>query len=245
MKLKTFLFFLILQILVFFVAKHADAEEIKLKTGEHGCRGFFMFGARIIDLENLSSALERKGYGKFSDKFISLGGGGCGIIGKLIVGGEGHGIIEKSVYNGDFKTSIRGGYGLFDIGYQIYSKNYMNIYPMIGIGGGGINLRIVERKDQSFDEIIENPRRGSELATDGFLLNFSFTIDNLMKIKEGRRCECGLAYGIRIGYLLAPFKTDWKIYGMEVNNGPRASFQGPYVVILIGGGGSCKGLNRF
>jgi len=240
MKPKVFLFFLVLQILAFSITKHAEAKEIKLKTGEHGCRGFFMFGERIVDLGNLSSTLERKGYGKVSDKFISLGGGGYGIIGKLIVGGEGHGMIERSVYNGDFKTSIWGGYGLFDIGYQIYSKNYMNIYPMIGIGGGAINLRIVERTKPSFDEIIENPKRGSELSTDGFLLNFSFTIDNLMKIKEGRKCGGGLAYGIRIGYLLAPFKNDWKIYGTKVNNGPRAGFQGPYVVILIGGGGSCK-----
>lgn len=239
MRVRKLRFIFLLLALLCYLPEASEAKNLSKKK-EHGCRGFFIPGVRMMELKSLSSVLEDKGYGKISESFFSLGGGGFGVIGKVIVGGEGHGIIGKNVYSESFKTSIKGGYGLFDLGYMIYSKNFLNIYPILGIGGGSINLKIVEKGEAAFEEIMEDPKRGVNLSTSGFLLNISLTIDRLLKMKERERCGGGLTYGIRIGYLLAPFRNDWRMDKIKIHSGPKISFRGPYIALLFGGGGMCS-----
>ncbi len=133
----------------------SEAQEI-IKGG----KGYFMLGGNIIDIQNLNSRLETKGYPKFSDKFISLGGGGHSIIGKVIIGGEGHGLIKKEASNENYKSSLGVGYGFFDLGYIVFSTENLSLYPLLGLGGGGMSLKIMEKETHpSFDDVLNNPKK--------------------------------------------------------------------------------------
>jgi hypothetical protein len=74
----------------------------------------------------------------------ALGGMGFGIVGPgIILGGEGYGFSQE--ISGDtIIGSISGGYGFFNVGYQIFRKGDFFSYPFIGIGGGGSKLKLVQ-----------------------------------------------------------------------------------------------------
>lgn len=44
----------------------------------------------------------------------------------------------------------------------------------------------------------------------------------------------GLLFGVRAGYLAAPFTSGWHMYEHSVSGGPDASISGPYVRVAVG-----------
>ena len=147
--------------------------------GDEGYRegggGYFMVGQDLLNIDNLNSRFEDSGYHDFSGNFISLGGGGHGVHGRLIIGGEGHGLIGTESYENvisekKYDTSITAGFGFFNIGYEVFSTGNLGVYPLIGLGGGGLSIFITEKGVDTFDEVLEEPGRGSILSTGGFLL---------------------------------------------------------------------------
>ncbi len=215
------------------------AQEKATKSG--GGRGYCMMGWSTLDLDELNVRLKSKGYTEFSNNFFSIGGGGHGIINKLIIGGQGGTLIggEETVNlnGGTLKTSVIGGYGLFDVGYLVYSKKGLNVYPMLGMGGGGLTFTIKEISTPSFEDLLENPKRKVELIYGGFLVNVSLGVDYLIKFAEDEKGTGGLIVGFKAGYMLAPFTHDWKMDENDVTGGPDIGFNGPYVKIMFGGGG--------
>lgn len=216
--------------------------SIAQAQGKEGAgMGYFMYGGSKIGINTLNASLEDKGYAKLSDNFISTGGGGQGIIGKLIIGGEGHGLGGKQTTSGSYKSSLSAGYGFFNLGYLIYSTGHLNVYPLLGLGAGGITLKILETGTApSFDDILDDPKRGVELSTGGFLLNLALGTEYFLILGRDERGEGGLVFGLRIGYTLAPFKRDWEMDGEYISDGPKMGITGPYIRLMIGGGGMSK-----
>ncbi len=105
--------------------------------------GYFMLGGSLIDLEALNSSPENKGYAKLSDNFLTIGGGGHRDINRILLGGEGHGLRGKETASGGSKNSMHGGYGFFDLGYLLYASPALRVYPLVGLGGGAITLKMV------------------------------------------------------------------------------------------------------
>ncbi|MEO0294212.1 MAG: hypothetical protein ABIN61_08360 [candidate division WOR-3 bacterium] len=229
---KRLIFILLIMNLTFFFGKKLVAQNMN-----GGGAGYFMLGGNIIKLENLNSELEKNGYSKLEENFFSLGGGGYGIIGKVIIGGEGHGLIGKEVTSGSYKTLISAGYGFFNLGYIAYSNTNLNIYPLFGIGGGGISLRILEEGSLSFDEVLANPKRGVELSKGSLLLNLAIGGDYLLGLKENEEAKGGFILGVRLGYTIAPINGNWEMKGIEISGGPDLGVTGPYIRIQFGGGG--------
>lgn len=101
-----------------------------------------------------------------------------------------------------------------------------------------MKLKIVQQeKIPSFDEVIEDPRRSSELSTGGFLLSPAIGLDYLFDLGENEKDNGGWAVGLQLGYTFAPVKDDWEVDGIEVSGGPELGITGPYIRLLIGGGG--------
>lgn len=240
-KIKIIINLTMVAMMGFLTFSLAQSQETRIAVKKRGGMGYFMFGGSIIDINSLNSRLENKGYSKLSNNFISFGGGGHGIINKVIIGGEGHGLIGKETTSGNYKTSLNCGYGFFNLGYIIYSTRNFNIYPLLGLGGGGMSLKIVERGTPSFDEVLDNPKRSTELSTGGLLIHLSVGTDYLLK----KVCGCGegeggLVFGLRVGYILAPFKGDWEMDGLDISEGPEIGITGPYIRLMIGFGGFGK-----
>jgi len=240
-KMKTVAALTLVAVMSLFIVSIAQSQEVTSEAKKEEGRGYFMFGGSILDIKDLNSRLESKGYSKFSDNLFSLGGGGHGIINRVIIGGEGHGLFggekESAISGETYKTSLAVGYGFFDIGYILYSKGDLNIYPFLGLGGGGISVKIAEREAPSFDEVLDNPKRSANLSSGGFLLNLALGVDYLLKLAEDENGEGGLVFGLRMGYTFTPIKGDWQMDGIDVSGGPEVGITGPYIRFMIGGGG--------
>ena len=224
-------------------ANIAQGQEIAPGVKEGGGMGYSMFGRGTIDIKALNSKLESKGYSTLSDNFFSVGGGGHGIINnRLIIGGEGHSLLGKEVTSGNYKSSMHIGYGFLNLGYIVYSVKELRVYPLIGLGAGGMNLKIVEDVTSlSFDEVLDDPKRKIELSTGGFLLNLALGIDYLLKFAEDEKGKAGMTFGLRAGYTFSPFKGAWTMDELEIAGAPEMGITGPYIRLMIGGGGIDKG----
>lgn len=197
-----------------------------------------MVGRSVLDLDDLNATLEDAGYANVDDSFISFGGAGYGIVGRVIVGGEGQALAGDDATSGSYVTSIEAGYGLFDLGYLLVSSGGLNLYPMIGVGAGGMSLRIRERGEPSFDEVLADPRRGSELSNWGLLVSLDLGADYLVVLGEDNEGAGGIALGVRVGYTFAPYTSEWSLEDTEIPEGPDVGITGPHVRLMIGGGGT-------
>ena len=197
-----------------------------------------MFGLNKFDLTDLKTKLEERGFEALGKENLFLGGGGYGLIKrKIIIGGEGGGFSQEVV--GDTsKATLSGGYGFFNVGRVIFSKGGFKFFPLIGIGGGALNLRIVERGiTPTFDEILKNPGREVNLTTVSFLFNLGVGLDYWLTLGGDEEEEGGLLFGVRAGYTVALSQANWKTADMDVLSGPDVSLTGPYIHLIFGGSG--------
>jgi hypothetical protein len=225
---------------LFFLAMAVFAANIgwaEAESRKGGGSGYFMVGINSIDLDSLNSRLKAKGYSELSDTFTFVGGGGHGIVGKVIVGGGGGRLMGDEVSSKGYRMSLDGGYGLFNVGYIVHSKENLKIYPLIGIGGGGISLEIVEEgTSPPFDDILDDPKRGAELTASGFLFQIGVGADYFIEIGGDERGRGGLGIGLFGGYILSP-GWNWKMDGTDLSDSPDMSITGPYIHLTIAGVG--------
>jgi hypothetical protein len=194
-----------------------------------------MIGAQYMELEDLNEALTLNGYPEFDEVFLTLGGGGFAVRNRLVIGGEGHALIqsEETTTNGQFRTGVFGAFGMFNLGYQVVQSGGLSIYPLVGMGGGGVTLRIRQREVVSFDEVLEEPGRESQMSNGGLLVGGALGMDWFFGSGAGRG---GFVVGVRAGYNYSPLQSDWHIGGNDVSGGPDTSLTGAFLRVSLGGG---------
>jgi opacity protein-like surface antigen len=208
-------------------------------------RGYVSLGVGSLDLGALNDRLVGNGYPSSPEHLFAIGGGGHGIGRRWVIGGEGQGLIgrTKDATRGgrNDESTVTAGYGLFNLGYAVVKQRDLHVYPLVGIGGGGVSLRINERSSPTFDEVLADPGRGVNVSTGGLLVQVGVGADKLFVRRRGERdgrpYESGLVLGVRAGYILMPYQADWAIDGTRVPGGPSADIAGPYVHVIVGGGG--------
>ena len=237
--MKLYKFFLV-AIVVFAFSGMAWSQDSTYFSESMGM-GDFMVGMNMLDLGDLNNSLAAQGYTEMDESFFAIGGGGYGIFKNIIIGGEGTGIMTKSESSGALKTSLAGGYGLFNLGYAVVSSHNFKLYPLIGFGYGGMQLKIKDTSSiPAFDELLENPRTMSELNTDGFLFNVALGADFLQIMGRDEDGEGGIVIGARVGYMISPFMNDWKLDDADIGGGPDTGLTGFYFRLIFGGGGRAK-----
>jgi hypothetical protein len=217
------------------LAQPLDAQRRGVFGSATGSRGFFMIGGEYVDLEELNATLRQNGYPEFDETFLTLGGGGFAIRNRLVIGGEGHALLqsEATTTNGQYRAGVFGGYGMFNLGYQVFRAGGFSLYPLVGVGGGGLTLRIRQRAVVDFDDVLGDPGRESNLATGSLLVGGALGMDWFFGTGSGRG---GFAIGLRGGYNYAPLSSDWHMTGSDVAGGPETDLTGAWVRISIGGG---------
>ncbi len=231
-------FTLILFVLIFAYLIVPSTGEADGKHIVGGGMGYFSIGGCKLVIDDLNTRLKNKNYPEFEDRFFSMGGGGVGIVHRLMIGGEGHGMINKSITSGDYDVSLAAGSGFFDIGYIAYATRGFFIYPMLGIGGGGMTLKMINTSgDPSFDDILTNPSRMVILTAGGLLLDLSLGMNFVFSKATNEYSGGGFMFGVRVGYTFTPVKDDWRLEEMKITGGPETGIIGPYIRFQIGGGG--------
>lgn len=217
-------------------AQDADADgETPERTEEGGGGGFFAIGVNSVELGPLNGRLSDAGYPTFPTELFAIGGGGYGVVaGKLLLGGEGYGLIAPSRGFQGREVTAGGGYGLFTIGYRFQPSDPFVVYPQVGIGGGGLSLEIGSAGTDSFDDVLDNPNRQASLEKGSLLVSLGAGAEYRFS-KSGE--PGGFQVGLRAGYLLSPYSSDWTLSEDRLAGGPDASFTGPYVRLTIGGWG--------
>lgn len=197
----------------------------------YGGMGFVMPGYRTLEVEGVNSAFQTHGFPTLDEQTFSIGGGGYGIINGFLIGGEGHGITEKTFINADHKTSLKGGYGVFTMGYVLASSRSFLLYPLVGVGGGMIDLEISEKNTLDFDDVMTNSRRSIHLIQKNMVLDFS------LNTTFSFWSNGGLMIGARVGYMMTPYTSKTTSNGLEVYNAPDINYEGLYFSVSLGGGG--------
>lgn len=211
-----------------------------------GGRGAFQVGFQGSDLSGLNARLTQAGYPSFDDGFLTLGGFGWGRVGRVLIGGEGHGMLprEETTADGTYRTRLTGGYGFFNLGYLAHSGRRLDLYPIAGVGGGGMVLDVVERSSPTFDDVLDDPARSSRLTSGTLLLSAALGGD--LRLGHPRRSHRdrgdgdggGLFVGIRTGWVWAPGDTEWELDELnDVAGGPTAGLEGFFIRISLGGWG--------
>lgn len=216
-------------------AAPAAAQEEDAEVG----RGFFQVGSFVMDVDELNADLRGAGYPSLNDTFLSLGGAGFGERGRFLIGGEGHALLggDETSVDGTYRISAGGGYGLFRVGYVVLSSEGFDVFPMIGIGGGGMGLKIAERSVPTFDDVLDNPARSSSLSTGMFLIDTSIGAN--YRAGLGGEAEGGFLVGVQVGYTFAPGDPKWELDEINtVAGGPPFKIEGPYIRLSLGGWGS-------
>jgi hypothetical protein len=220
-------------------AQPAAADD--WECSHHFAGGYFMIGWSALELDDLNTALAAHGYPEFDESMLSLGGGGHVSFGRLVLGGQGHGYLSESrdayLTTGTYRTTLTAGIGFFDIGYQLLQGGRTRLACLVGLGGGGVHLKMVDLSGPTFEDVLTDPGRSAELSTSGFLLDLGFSVDLLTRHINHRDTYGGPLVGLRAGYILAPVKGDWRLGDREIAGGPRIGVEGAYVRALLGFGG--------
>lgn len=200
-----------------------------------GGGGFFAIGVNATNLGPLNNRLSSTGYPTFPSELFAIGGGGYGVVGgRVLLGGEGYGLIGPSRGVQGREVSVGGGYGLFTLGYQFRPVPSLTVYPQVGLGGGGLVLDIGSAGADQFDDVLENPSRSATLEQGSLLLSLGAGVEYRVRSSGD---DGGWHLGVRAGYLLAPYTTDWTLDENRLADSPDATLGGPFVRVLIGGWG--------
>ena len=196
--------------------------------------GFFAVGTQLTDLAPLNDRLSGAGYPTFASEMVSLGGGGYGVVAnRLMLGGEGHGLLTADGSRRGRSVSVGGGYGLFNLGYLFRPASGLRAYPLIGLGGGGLQLEIESTGTaDNFDAVLDDPNRSASVARASLLVNLGGGLEYQFGTPgEGRTARLGL----RAGYMISALSSDWQLGDHSLAGGPDASLQGPFLRLTIGG----------
>jgi hypothetical protein len=108
---------------------------------------YFSLGQDTIDSSTASYKFAARGLPVINGSYTAVGGGGYrDVSDRLLVGGMGEGGGE--VLNGnDFKVDSGGGSGFSVIGWILRPLPFMRIYPLVGVGGGGGGVSMIDETD--------------------------------------------------------------------------------------------------
>lgn len=178
-------------------------------------------------------------FNQISENYLLLGGEGYGLKGNFLFGISGQAIIGQDESHGEIRTEVSGGMGFLNFGYAVVSQDKIKLFPMLGIGVGGMELSISEVSEFTLSEIIEDPGREITLNVGNFMLDFSLGLDYIpsMQISENGKEGGGFKTGIRIGYILGFNNDKWEYGGGEVRGAPDFGMNAFYVKLIIGGHG--------
>lgn len=208
--------------------------------------GYFGIGWHQVQTEEFQTRLDRTpvDYPRHGKDFWAVGGGGLFFSRRLVLGGEGYGLIGPRRSGGGYDSLLDGGYGMFQIGYDLLDSPDWTLYPLLGIGGGVFRWKI-QRTDfpGDFDRLIGFPEVGTTLENAFFMLQASLGVDRWVRI-GGRRDERSgffLIFGIRGGYSHTPSANRWEVRvhndSYYLSNGPDLGLGGPFIRLTFGIGG--------
>lgn len=226
----------ILALLAPCIAFPASAEPSFDLDVFQGAKAYYQPGFSFLDTGPLNQAITPAGYPNYSNTFITQGGGVQVMLDRIVIGGSGFGLSGFRATSGKGETlAVSGGYGLLNLGYVIYRQKQFSLYPMIGIGSGGIKVSASEALNKLFG--FSATSDVYEMQSSQIVMDLGLAADYLIDFNADRRNATGLSVGLKLGYVFVPSPPQWEAGGRAVGGAlPSASVQGPYFSLSLGAG---------
>ena len=178
-------------------------------------------------------------YPSIGENYFLIGGEGYGLKENFLFGMSGQALLGGKQSNGGISTKISGGMGFLHFGYTVVNQDRIKLFPMLGIGGGSMELRISEDSGVSLGDIVSDPGREVSLSVGNVILDFALGMDYLpyWEVEENGQEGGGIKTGIRIGYMLGFNNDKWEYGGGEIGGAPNFGLSSFYVKLVIGGHG--------
>lgn len=206
---------------------HAQEESGWRRSGA----GYFMLGARQLAADGTNQVLAQSGLGAVGTTAMTIGGGGHFMFGRFIIGGEGQGIFangDRGVAGGG-RATVRGGLGMARAGFALVSTRTFNLYPLLGVGGGGLGLGVPDGSAGDLSD--ENSQR----STGGFLTEIGLGLDTRIPLFRNSDHQGFMLIGLRAGYTFAPIPGQWEIQAAGRKH--ELSVEGASLRLVVGFGG--------
>lgn len=195
--------------------------------------GGVIVGGAMPYIDNINMRMTPTGV-KFSNYSYGIGGGGYSIVKKLAIGGAGIG-YSQTAESPTLRADLSLGMGFFQVGYRVLHLKFLDIIPMIGIGGGGYTIQLRPKlADVDFDSLILNPGRTSSITTGGFGL-----APQLMAMFSLGESKSFINLILQAGLIWMPQAGTWNLSdGAALLNGPGIKSYTPYLNlgVVFGGG---------
>ena len=204
-----------------------------------GGAGGINFGGFHVDPSGFNQFLP-EGYPGFTGDFLSIGGDGYFMYENIIIGGSGQGLHGDEIRFNQQKANIEGGRGFFQIGYDFLHKDKFKLYPLIGLGGGGMTMTFSTLGNQSKTDIVDGNTNGNYLQTDISWRSFMFDLGVGFDFFPETDGNSSPRLGIRAGYQFTPTHANFRYAGGPVTGATSYSLNGYYIRIIMGGGGFSK-----
>jgi len=174
-------------------------------------RGFVMMGFGNMNFSELNTTLKKLDYSrKLSNPVALVGLGGYGVLeNNIVIGAHGYLIRTHSISSETQLVTLIGGTHFFDMGYRFKFKN-LNIYPLFGIGKGGMRLR-VDPRDVEFNDYLKGTTKqfSTEIGLSVVMIDISLGLEFFHP--NDHDTETGSTLGLRMGYVHAfDRKNDWE-----------------------------------
>lgn len=202
-------------------------EVLKLllttKTNRAGVTGYVALGGDgMEDHDAMERALKRHGYPSSESNSLTMGGGGYGQVGRLIIGGqgEGGGAVGEDAH---LMSSVGAGAGMSLLGWLFINSAWLRVYPLVGVGGRGAGISVRPKNNTS---------RGVALGDAG--LNVVVGVGVEVRLPLSRAFKPMI--GAQVGWMFNPgkgWKGDLSIEPEELGERKTSA---PYVRLLIGTG---------
>lgn len=224
------LLFIILQILIFIPLVYSKKQST---PGVYHGKLFAGIGGAFFDFYDLNSRLNKTSYPSVGNEYLHFGANYQLIYNKVITDFEYYKIAINNNRNDTYKTSLQGEYGFVNIGFLVVSARHFQLYPLVGVGGGTINLEITQEGEFSFDNILQNSQNIVKMSKSGAVINIGLGADFIISVDK-KKSSPAFLIGIRGGYTYDTSGTEWTANGLAIDNGPAVGLSGFYVRLMLG-----------
>jgi membrane-associated protease RseP (regulator of RpoE activity) len=202
------------------------------RVGSGGGAGYFGPGMTFFDFDDLNSIFATHNLPEFEEQQFTFGGGGWGQAGRVRIGGYGIGGTQ-TISNDTLHIENAFGAGFFELGYSVVSENHLLITPLLGIGGGGISMKITPLlyNPISLDYVLSHPGGVAKVSKGGLMMYPGLSIDIPISF---------VGLSLKGGYMWSPLTGSWMMEDFGKINGPDLKLSGPFASLNVMFGGFSK-----
>jgi len=194
-------------------------------TGPLKAATAFGFGLQSLDVAPLNAALAANDLPQIDRHIWSTGLSTELRFGRWDVAFAGSAILGPESEDSVWRSQVRGSALLIGVGYAVIAGNNWRVVPSGGVGLSRIGVRLQELRGGTIDSVLADPRRGVDIDGQSGQWHVGMSVE----YRVGRLMGQRLGVIVKGGYSHTFGGTAWRADENVLDDGPRASYGGPYL----------------